>query len=347
VRDGKEADMITRRALGLTGAAALGLAACGVRRDDEVAGPGEVNFSVLSGAPAQTLTPVWQPILDDMAAQTGMKVRPFFSGNYSLLVERMKARHTDVGWFSNLSGLAAVRRANGEVFARTFEATGADGYTAILIVNARSKLTLEKVLRCDRTLSLGLGDPLSTSGTLAPMAYLFAPHGVRPDACFKRVVAGASHQDNLASIADGRLDVATASSLSLLRDRQKGGHEAGQVRTIWESKLLPEDPIIWRKDLDPAVKETLRQFFLTYGQADTPAGALQRQRLQAVNIGGFKPADDTHLLPIREMEATEAYEFAKRGGDTQKIAEAKRSLDAITAQREALEARTRASAATQ
>ena len=124
-----------------------------------MARPGEVNFSILSGAPAQSLGQTWKPILDDMAAQTGMKVRPFFSANYALLVERMKARKTDVGWFSNLSGLAAVRRANGEVFARTFEATGADGYTSILIVNARSKLTLGKVLRCDRTLSLGMGDP--------------------------------------------------------------------------------------------------------------------------------------------------------------------------------------------
>lgn len=339
--------MITRREVALTGIAALGLSACGRGGDDGVARPGEVNFSILSGAPAQSLGQTWKPILDDMAAQTGMKVRPFFSANYALLVERMKARKTDVGWFSNLSGLAAVRRANGEVFARTFEATGADGYTSILIVNARSKLTLGKVLRCDRTLSLGMGDPLSTSGTLAPMAYLFAPHGVRPDACFKRVVAGASHQDNLLNVAAGRLDVATASSLSLLRDRQKGGHEAGQVRTIWESTLLPEDPLIWRKDLDPAVKEKLRQFFLTYGQADTPEGAQQRRRLQSINIGGFKPADDTHLLPIREMEATQAYEIAKRGGDASRTAEARRSLDAITAQRVALEARTRASAATQ
>jgi phosphonate transport system substrate-binding protein len=339
--------MITRRALGLTGVAALGLSACGKGQNDGVSGPGEVNFSVLSGAPPQALAPVWQPILADMAAQTGLKVRPFFSGNYGLLVERMKARKTDVGWFSNLSGLAAVRRANGEVFARTYEASGADGYTALLLVNARSKLTLDKVLKCDRTLSLGLGDPLSTSGTLAPMAYLFAPHGVRPDACFKRVVAGASHQDNLASVAAGRLDVATASSISLQRDRQKGGHQADQVRSIWVSPLLPEDPLIWRKDLDPAVKETLRQFFLTYGQANTPAGALQRQRLAAVNIGGFKPADDNHLLPIREMEASEAFEVAKRGGDAARIAEARRSLDAIVTEREALEARTRASAATQ
>src|ERR1019366_7903312 len=139
---------------------------------------------------------------------------PFFSSNYALLVESMKSRKSDVGWFSNLSGLEAVRKANGEVFARTFDLSGADGYKSLLIVGAASRLTLDGVLRCDKTLTLGMGDALSTSGTLAP-----------------------------------------SSSISLSYDRQQGGREADRVRVIWESILLPEDPIIWRRDLDPAVKE--------------------------------------------------------------------------------------------
>jgi phosphonate transport system substrate-binding protein len=66
-----------------------------------------------------------------------------------------------------------------------------------------------------------------------------------------------------------------------------------------------------------------------------------------INIGGFRPADDTFLLPVREMEATQNWLLAKEGGDRAKIAAAKRALDAITAQRTALEARTRAPAAAQ
>ena len=117
----------------------------------------------------------WRPILADMAKQTGLKVTPYFSSNYTLLIEAMKFKKTDAGWFSNLSGLEAVRRGGGEVFARTFDPTGVDGYKSVLIVPAKSKLTLEGVLKCDKTLSFGLGDVLSTSGTLAPMTYLFAP----------------------------------------------------------------------------------------------------------------------------------------------------------------------------
>jgi len=305
-----------------------------------------VRFSILSAESNESMGNNWAPIIADMKAATGLDIEPYFSTNYTALIEAMRFKKTDAGWFSNQSGLEAVRRADGEVFARTFDPSGVDGYKSVLIVNAKSKLSLDKVLKCDRTLTFGLGDILSTSGTLAPMAYLFAPRDIRPATCFKQV-RRANHQTNLFAVAAGQLDVATNNSTSILLNRQHGRPEADEVRVIWESPTLPEDPIIWRKDLDPAIKEKLRQFFLTYGQGDTPQAAAQRANMAKINIGGFKAADDGHLLPVREMEATNLWEEAKQGGDKAKIAAARKTLDAITAQRVALEARTRAPAAAQ
>jgi phosphonate transport system substrate-binding protein len=66
-----------------------------------------------------------------------------------------------------------------------------------------------------------------------------------------------------------------------------------------------------------------------------------------VHVGGFKAADDNHLLPVREMEATELWLLAKESHDPVKIAQAKAALESIREQRVALEARTRAPAAAQ
>jgi phosphonate transport system substrate-binding protein len=338
--------MISRRTLAGMGVAALSLAACGEGASG-ARPPGEVRFSILSTEAAQSMEQYWAPILADMATQTGLKVKPFFSSNYTLLIEAMKFKKSDLGWFSNRSGLEAVRRGGGEVFARTFDPSGIDGYTSVLIVGARSKITLAEVLKCDKTLTLGLGDVLSTSGTLAPMTYLFAPRDIDPARCFKKLRTGASHQNNLYAVAAGQLDVATNNSTALMLNRRHGRHEADAVRVIWRSPTLPEDPIIWRKDLDPAVKEKLRQFFLTYGQGNDAQAARQRAFMARINIGGFRPADDTFLLPVREMEATDIWLKAKQSGDAARIAAARRSLDAITARRIALEARTRAPAAAQ
>ncbi|MEO8811657.1 MAG: phosphate/phosphite/phosphonate ABC transporter substrate-binding protein [Caulobacteraceae bacterium] len=341
--------MIDRRLFAAAALAGVWLSACGApaRRGPGGGVPDEIRFSVLSTEASASMEQYWRPILADMARETGLKVTPFFSGNYTLLIEAMKFKKTDAGWFSNFSGLEAVRRGGGEVFARTFDPTGIDGYKSVLIVPAKSKTTLADVLRCDRKLTFGLGDVLSTSGTLAPLTYLFAPRNIDPATCFRQVRSGSSHQSNLYAVAAGQLDVATNNTTSLMLNRRHGRHEADEVRVIWESPSLPEDPIIWRKDLDPAVKEKLRQFFLTYGQGDTPKAALERSYMARVNVGGFRPADDTHLLPVREMEATELWLVAKQSKDAGKIAAARKALDAITARRVALEARTRAPAAAQ
>jgi phosphonate transport system substrate-binding protein len=322
--------MIARRALaGLF--AVLVLAGCGDGLDRGDA-PDEIRFSILNTENSQTSQEYWAPVLADMEKATGLKVKPYFQSNYTGLVEAMRFKQTDVGWFSNQSGLEAVRRSGGEVFARTTDPSGVDGYFSVLIVKRSSNLTLDDVLKCDKTLSFGIGDAKSTSGTLAPMTYLFAPRGIDPEKCFK-TVRSANHQANLFAVSRGVLDVATNNTTGMRLDLQRGGPATKQVKIIWTSPVLPEDPIVYRKDLDPAVKEKLRQFFLTYGQGDSAEAVRQRQNLVALSIGGFKPADDSHLLPVREMEATEAVLVARNGGDQRAIAKAEKVLAEIRQER--------------
>ena len=325
--------MIIRRfTVGLGFVAALALAGCGEKKAAAPAAKDTVTFSILSTESAQNMESYWKPILADMEASTGMKVKPFFSSNYSSLIVAMGAKQTDVGWFSNASGLEAVRRSNGEVFARTFDPSGTDGYKSVIIVPVDSKLTVEGLLKCDKTLNFGIGDKKSTSGTLAPMTYLFIPANKKPETCFKTVLS-ASHDANLFAVANHKLDAATNNTTALKLNAFKGNAQAGKVKVIWASPTLPEDPIVWRKDLDPVVKEKLRQFFLTYGQGDTPVAAQQRLNLKRLSMGGFKAADNSHLLIVREMEALENVGLAREAGDPAKLAEAEKALAGIKAER--------------
>lgn len=321
-------------------AAVLSLGACG---QGEPAATGEmpevINFSILATENSSSLEIFWNPILADMEKQIGIPVKPFYGTNYTALIEAMRFGQTDVGWFSNNSGLEAVRRSNGEVFARTVGTEGADGYNSVLIVPASSSLTLEDVLKCDKSLDFGIGDAKSTSGTLAPMTYLFAPRGIQPEQCFK-TVRTANHQANLFAVARGVLDVATNNTTAIRLQKEREEPVADQIRVIWTSPGLPEDPMIWRKNLDPAVKEKLRQFFLTYGQGEGPEAERQRELLAKISIGGFVPADASHLIPVREMEATEKLLSARNAGDAAAVAEAEKALKEVQAERAALEART-------
>jgi len=318
----------------LAGAAlALGLAACGEQKASG-APPTEITFSILATENSQAQQQNWGPFLADMEKETGLKIKPYFQSNYTSLIEAMRFKQVDVGWFSNLSGLEAVRRANGEVFARTTDVSGVDGYYSTILVNANSGITLDRLLRCDRSLTFGLGDAKSTSGTLAPMTYLFLPRGIDPQKCFK-TVRSASHQANLFSVANGVLDAGTNNSTALDLVRQNQPELAAKVVEIWRSPVLPEDPIIWRKDLHPSAKEKLRSFLLTYGTAPGPEGDRQRRNLAVLAFGGFREADDSHLLPVREMEATRALIEARNARDAEGVRKAEAELAQIARERTA------------
>ena len=119
---------------------------------------GVLTFSVLATENSRTQQADWAPLFADMEKATGLEVKPFFQNNYTGLIEAMRFGQIDAGWFSNQSGLEAVRRADGEVFVRSSDPSGVDGYNSILITNVSKPITLDDVLKCDKTLSFGLGD---------------------------------------------------------------------------------------------------------------------------------------------------------------------------------------------
>lgn len=329
--------MLTRRTV-IAIAGALSLAACARQEAAEPATPQVVNFSIMSTEGRQTQMDDWGPFLADLEKAVGVPVKPFFGTNYTSLIEAMRFKQTDLGWFTNQSGLEAVRRANGEVFARTVNPSGTDGYQAVIVVKKGSGITLERLLKCDRKLNFGMGDAKSTSGTLAPMTYLFAPHGVDPNTCFK-TVRSANHEANLFSVAQGLLDAATNNTASMDRMAMLGTQMSkktlASLDVIWTSPRIPEDPMVRRKDLDPALKAKIDAFMFSYGTGEGPEAERQRKVLERIQTLPFKPADDTHLIPVREMEATGQLIQARTKGDAAAMTAAQAELDRIAQDRKA------------
>ena len=279
---------MTRR-IALALAAVLALAACS-KPAEKPAASNTLTFSIVSTEATQTQMQEWGPFLKDMEKATGLTVKPFFGSNYSALVEAMRFKQTDLGWFTNQSGLEAVRRAGGEVFARTTHPNGHDGYQGVIIAKMGSVTTLDKLLACGQTMDFGMGDAKSTSGTLAPNTYLFGPRGIDPTKCFK-TVRSASAEANLFAVGTGVLPAATANTRSMDRLAEIDTPEAKKVmaalQVIWTSPTIPEDPMIWRADLDPAVKKKISDFIFSYGVGDTEDANRQRAILERIQTGPF------------------------------------------------------------
>ena len=326
---------LSRRFVAVVGGLALlGLWACGGGEEKAAGGaPSEVVFSILSAEGQASSGPLWQPLLDDMSKAIGVPVKPYFGSNYTVLVEAMRGNHTQVGWFSAKPALEAVDRAQGEVIARTVDPEGRDSYTSTLVVKKGSGITLDKVLACGKQYDFGIGDAQSTSGTLAPMTFLFNPRGIVPSQCF-RTVRAANHQANAFAVATGVVDVATSNSVNTVFLRRENPQVADQIEDIWTSPPIPESGILLREDLDPALKEKIRAFFLSYGQGQGAEADRQRQVLAGLNYSMFRAADDSYLDPVREMVADQKLSEARAKNDQAGVAAAERELSTLRAKRE-------------
>jgi phosphonate transport system substrate-binding protein len=310
----------------VTGAViALSLAAAPAKAADEV------NFGIISTEASSNLKTMFNPWLEEMGKATGLKINAFFASDYAGIIEAMRFGKVQIAWYGNASAMQAVDRANGEVFAQTIPANGLPGYYAHLVVHKDSPFQkLEDVLKCDKSVDFGIGDPNSTSGFLVPTTFIFAAKGIDPKECFK-TVRNANHEANALAAANKLVGVATNNSENLDRLEKTNPEARKNLRVIWTSPLIPSDPLVWRKDLDDATKKKLADFIFGFGNSgNAEADAKAKEVLKGMTWSGFRKSTDAQLLPIRQMEATK--ELSKVMADD-KLAEAdkKAKIDELKA----------------
>ena len=259
----------------------------------------DINFGIISTEATQNLKADWQPLIDDMVKQTGMKVTAFFAPDYAGIIEGMRFNKVQVAWLGNKSAMEAVDRSNAEVFAQMVNADGTQGYYSHLIVHQDSAIkTLDDVLKNGKSLSFGNGDPNSTSGFLVPGFYVFAKNKVDAKSFFK-VVRSANHETNALAVANKQVDIATNNSENLDKIKDRQPEKFKDIRIVWTSPLIALDPLVMHKELPAAAKEKIKSFFYNYGKTDTR----EKEILMKISkLSGFKTSTNAQLIPIRELD---------------------------------------------
>jgi len=278
----------------------------------------EINFGIIATDAAAAQRDRWEPFFRDMEKKTGLTIKSFYAPDYAGVIEAMRFNKIQVAWYGNKSAMEAVDRSNGEVFAQVMYADGSYGYHGLLITHKDSPYkTLDDVFKNAKSINFGIGDPNSTSGFLVPSYYLFSQNKIDPRNTFKSM-RNASHGANLQAVLAKQLDVATNNTEDVGKLEASKPELASQVRVLWRSPLIPSDPFVWRKDLDPAVKAKLKAFVVGYAKTDPEEKAILKN---IYNYGGFRESSNAQLLPIRQLEL--ARERMKIEGDERMNAEDK------------------------
>lgn len=258
----------------------------------------EINFGVIATDSASVERERWEPLFRDMEKKTGLTVKAFYAPDYAGVVEAMRFNKVQVAWYGNKAAIDAVDRSNGEVFAQILRSDGSLGYYSLLITQKDSPYNnLNDVLKNSKSINFGIGDPGSTSGFLVPSYYVFAMNKVDPRTAFK-TIRNASHGANIQAVLAKQVDVATNNTEETDKLEQSKPEMAKELKIIWKSPLIPNDPIVWRKDLDPAVKAKVKSFLIGYGKTDSDKAVLKN----IYNYSGFKESTNDQLIPIRQLE---------------------------------------------
>ena len=247
----------------------------------------EINFGIISTESQQNLKPKWEPFLADMKKETGLDVKPFFASDYAGVIEGMRFGKVQMAWYGNKSAMEAVDRADGEIFAQTVSVDGNPGYWSLILAPKDSKLnTVEDLLKCDKTLNFGLGDPNSTSGYLVPTTFVFAANKVDPKNCFK-AVTNANHETNAMAVANGQLDAAAnnTENMALIEKNQPAAF--AKIKVIWNAVV---DDILSAGTPPVATGVRLRDTGSGAVSAVSPSGSPQIARIWFSNCEVTAPS---------------------------------------------------------
>ena len=273
-----------RTALG----AALVLTVCACLPQHASAQQRTLSIGLIPAEDSQAMIESSRQVLDALQQQLGMPVKPFVATDYNGVIEALRAKKLDVAYLGPFSYVLASSVAEVEAFSvAVTKKTGQSAYRSVILARKDSGLRSVAELKGR---NFAFVDPSSASGHLFPKAGL-QQTGLDPDAYFGRIVFSGSHDASILAVANRKVDAAAVADRIFNSAVAKGTVKQDDFVVLWSSRPIPESPMVWRKDLDPALKEKLAKALANL--KDVKWGD------QGV-LNGFQPTSDAAYDVVRD-----------------------------------------------
>jgi len=260
--------------------------------------PKEVTFALLSTENAGEITRRWSPILAQLEKDLDVKIKSTTATDYRGTIEALKFRKAELGHLGPKSYVEASNNnyANVEPIAQLQLANGSLGYRSCLIVHSDSDIFGPEDMAGK---TFAFNDPNSTSGYLVPSAFFMMDMGIDPKKYFSKITFSGSHEASILAVANKKVEIASTNLPDFQQLTREGKVPRGGLRVIWVSKLIPNDPIVVRKDLPPSFKQAVQESLVSM-KARNPEAFKEI----GVWVGNFVKADDSKYQVIRDLNET-------------------------------------------
>jgi phosphonate transport system substrate-binding protein len=257
--------------------------------------PKEITFALLSTESAQEVTRRWAPILAQLEKDLGVHIKAVASTDYRGTIEALKFGKAQIGHLGPNSYVEASNNnyANVEPIAQMTRSNGALGYRSCLIVHTESDMFGPEDIAGK---TFAFNDPNSTSGYLVPSTFFLNEMSVDPRKHFSKVTFSGSHEASILAVANKKVEVAATNLPDVQQLVREGKVPRAALRVIWVSRLIPNDPVVVRKDLPASFRQAVQESLVTMKarQPETFAAA-------GATVGGFVKADDARYQVVREL----------------------------------------------
>ncbi|MFC7231025.1 phosphate/phosphite/phosphonate ABC transporter substrate-binding protein [Saliphagus sp. GCM10025308] len=226
--------------------------------------PDTLDFAMVPTEDPTVFEGVLDPLLENIAEETGKEVVNNPLQSYAAQIETMRNERLHVAGFSTGSTPFAVNNSGAVPFSIQ---VGEEefGYRLWVITQADN----DEITELDDLAgkSVAHTSQSSNSGHLAPNA-LFTDAGVTPGEDYEIEFSG-SHENSAAGIYHGDYDVAPICSTCYARVAERGDVEASEIKCIWASAPFPTTSFCYRYNLHPDIQEGIERAFLEYDYQDT------------------------------------------------------------------------------
>src|SRR5690606_37680384 len=111
---------------------------------------------------------------------------------------------------------------------------------------------------------------------------------------FSRVVYTGGHDQSALAVKEGRVDSAFVATHRLDNVIDRDLAAASDYRVLWESDIIPQDPMVFRGDLCEPIKAGIKEAFLTLHEAPEA-----KPFFEGIKSTKFVPMDDSDYDIIR------------------------------------------------
>jgi phosphonate transport system substrate-binding protein len=264
------------------------LACLSISAASQVAASDKLRIGLIPSEDSQAMIESSKQVLSTLESKLGMPVEPFVATDYNGIIEALRAGKLDVAYLGPFSYVLATSVADVEAFAvAVTKKTGQSAYKSLILARKDSGIHQLSDLKGH---TFAFVDPSSASGHLFPKAGL-EQAGFDPGTLFSRVIFSGSHDASILAVANRKVDAAAVADRILANAVAKGLVKQDDFDVVWSSRPIPESPMVWRKNLDPALKQNVAAALASI--KDVPWG-------DQGQLDGFQPTTDAAYDVVRD-----------------------------------------------